>query len=90
MGGKIKLTPDTVREAGKKISQISYTPTAFEESALSATGGLVSFRLKSMMDDLNAIGNQLTQILQLSEGKFEKIAEEMEAADQHAASQYRG
>lgn len=90
MGGKIKLTPDAVCEAGKKISQISYTPTAFEESTLSATGGLVSFRLKSMMDDLNAISDQLTQILQMSKEKFEKIAEEMEAADQHAASQYRG
>ena len=50
----------------------------------------MSYRLKNMVDDFNAISAQLTQILQMSEEKFEKIAEEMEAADQHAASQYRG
>lgn len=90
MGGKIKLTPDAVRAAGKEIGQIAYSPTVLESGTLSETGGLVSYRLKNMVDDFNAISAQLTQILQMSEEKFEKIAEEMEAADQHAASQYRG
>ncbi len=89
MGKSIKLSPDSVRAAGKAISAISFAPVVFDEEVLSETGGLTSYRLKKMMDDMNRVGSLLTQILQETEKKLDAVAQEMEAADQTAAGQYK-
>lgn len=88
MSNEIKMTPASIRAAGKAISGISISKSPFQEADMAKADGLVSYRTKELINELNSLGSLLERIFNASEDKFDRIASEIEAADNAASKQY--